>query len=399
MNTRKKQYGKRFFYSLWLLILIWGCATQSTGKELKAKIISTKIICQQADRYIGWPTIALTKDKELIAVFSGDRDAHVCPWGKTQMVKSTNNGTTWSAPVTINNSPLDDRDAGIMQTNRGALIASWFTSIYFIYVVTENKTNYPLEMKNSWLRHIDKISPETQNEWLGNWIRRSTDGGKTWGKNINTIVNAPHGPIQLTDGRLLYLGINGIIGDKNRKHPPDDQRIAAAESLDDGLTWEIIGYVPVPNYLDPGAKAFHELHAVETVDGKIVAMIRHHGKPGNKYLWQTESNDGGRTWTEAHQTDIWGYPPHLIRLKNNWLLVSYGHRKEPFSERACISRDGGKTWDVHNEFTISNAINSDLGYPASVQLDDASIYTVYYQIAKPNEKTCLMGTHWRIEEK
>jgi hypothetical protein len=42
-------------------------------------------------------------------------------------------------------------------------------------------------------------------------------------------------------------------------------------------------------------------------------------------------------------------------------------------------------------------MNGDLGYPASVQLPDGSIYTVYYQIDKPHEKTSLMGTNWKIK--
>ena len=368
------------------------------AQNLTAKIISTDVICRQPDRYIGWPTIELTNDNELIAVFSGDRDEHVCPWGKTQIVRSSDSGATWSEPVTISNTPLDDRDAGIIQTRKGTLIASWFTSVAFLYQFQTKGNQLPEILQASWGRHIEKLIPETRKQWLGNWIRRSEDGGETWGEPVNTIVNAPHGPIQLADGRLLYLGINKIVGDGKSPNPPDEQRIAAAESRDDGLTWKLIGYIPVPEYLDPGATACHELHAVETADGKIVAMIRHHGEPGKHFLWQSESADGGKTWTEAHQTQIWGYPPHLIRLKNDWLLVSYGRRKEPHSERACISRDGGETWDVDNELTISPAPNSDLGYPASVQLDDGSIYTVYYQVAKLGEKTCLMGTRWQIEE-
>ena len=42
----------------------------------------TRVICKQHGRYIGWPTIARCKTGELLAVFSGDRDEHVCPWGK-----------------------------------------------------------------------------------------------------------------------------------------------------------------------------------------------------------------------------------------------------------------------------------------------------------------------------
>ena len=362
-----------------------------------ASIISTRVICSQPGRYVGWPTIAMTAEKDLLVVFSGDRDAHVCPWGKTQMIRSSDQGATWSDPVTINNSPLDDRDAGIMRTDAGTMIASWFTSVYFIYAFEDEDARWPAEMRDGWARHIGKISAETREDWLGNWIRRSGDSGLTWGERINTFVNSPHGPIQLSDGRLLYVGMNKIVGDRKGQNPPDSMRIAAVESIDDGLTWKIIGYIPVPKYLDPGAKAFHEAHAVETAEGKIIAMLRHHGEPGKHYLWQSESSDGGSSWTMAHQTKIWGYPPHLIRLKNDWLVVSYGYRREPFGNRACISRDDGSTWDVKNQVILSIAPNYDLGYPASVQLEDGTIYTVYYQAPADGELTRLMGTHWRID--
>jgi|TARA_Y100000588_G_scaffold177443_1_gene191420 hypothetical protein len=42
------------------------------------------------------------------------------------------------------------------------------------------------------------------------------------------------------------------------------------------------------------------------------------------------------------------------------------------------------------------APNDDLGYPASAQLADESIVTVYYQVHEPGEKTCLMATRWRL---
>jgi hypothetical protein len=67
-----------------------------------------------------------------------------------------------------------------------------------------------------------------------------------------------------------------------------------------------------------------------------------------------------------------------------------------FSERACISRDNGESWEVDSIITIANAPNDDLGIP-TVQIEDGSLYTVYYQVDQPGEPTCLMGTHWRIE--
>ncbi len=192
------------------------------------------------------------------------------------------------------------------------------------------------------------------------------------------------------------MGKNYKVGDASCQHPPESQRLAATTSLDDGMTWTITGYITAPDYVKPGTEAFHEPHVVETAEGQLISLFRHHGNPGQYFLWQSESADKGKTWTTLHQTDIWGYPPHLIRLHNDWLLVSYGRRKPPFGERACISRDHGKTWDIDNEFTLFPAADTDLGYPATVQLDDGSLYTVFYQVDQPGEKTCLMGTHWRI---
>ena len=366
----------------------------ATISEPLAEIISTKTICKQKARYIGWPTIAKTSKGELLVVFSGDRDSHVCPWGKTQMVCSRDSGKSWTQPVTINNSPLDDRDAGIIETAKGTLVVSWFTSLAF----DSPKYVRDAGVDNRWQRHTEKLGPMVRSQWLGNWVRRSTDGGKSWGEFIDSVVTSPHGPSLLTDGRLMYVGINKKVGDSKSPQPLDEQLLAAAESTDDGKTWKIVGYIPVPDNVKPGAKAFYEPHMIETATSNLVAMFRHHGKPGQYYLWQSESTDNGRIWTKLHQTKIWGYPPHLLRLRNGWLVVSYGRRKPPYGIRACLSRDAGKTWDIEHEITLSKAHNGDLGYPASVQLDDGSILTVFYQIDKPGEKTCLMATHWRLNK-
>ncbi len=91
----------------------------------------TRVICKQPGRYIGWPTITRTRAGELLAVFSGDREEHICPWGKTHLVRSSDDGDTWSAPEIIRDSPLDDRDAGIIETARGTLLVSWFSATSF----------------------------------------------------------------------------------------------------------------------------------------------------------------------------------------------------------------------------------------------------------------------------
>jgi hypothetical protein len=341
-------------------------------------VISNKVI--EPNRYIGWPTLAKTKEGELIVAFSGDRDAHVCPWGKTQIIRSNDQGKTWSAVETVNNTPLDDRDAGILQTAKGTLLVSWFTSLAF-----ENPKYEAAFQRYS--RVGEKMPKETREKWLGNWVRRSEDGGKTWLEPSRTTVSAPHGPMQLKDGRLLYIGNGYWKGDKNA--------LLIEESADDGRTWKVIAHLPRPA---GSIINLNEPHLLELKSGKILAMVRHEPKDISQcFLMQSESTDGGKSWTPLHQTPIWGYPPHLTLLKNGWVMVVYGYRREPFGERACISRDEGKTWDIDNEIILTGAASRDLGYPSSVQLDDKSILTVYYQAEKFGEAPSLMSTHWKLK--
>ena len=357
------------------------------------------VICKQPGRYIGWPCIAKTPSGELLVVFSGDRDAHVCPHGKTQLVRSRDGGKTWSGPETINDTPLDDRDAGIAALRDGTLLVRWFT----LYV-----------SPTGWNRHLDlkgrtrferKVTSEDIDRWgpvtgdkragrRGHWLRRSTDNGKTWEATIRVAGTSPKPPIELADGRLLMIGNNCY--DRVGK----TSRVVVEESTDKGRTWRVIATLGM--FPDDQGAYLGEPHMVEAAPGHIVAMIRHERRPRNTklhagYLHQADSTDGGRTWTDWRKTAIWGKPPHLLKLADGRLLVSYGHRRKPYGQRACISADGGKTWDYAREILIrDDAPNGDLGYPASVQMDDDTILTVYYQIDKPGEKPCLMGTFWKL---
>ena len=99
--------------------------------QARAEIIWTKALCKEPGRYIGWPTVCRAQNGELIVVFSGDRDEHVCPFGKSQLIRSADGGQTWSAPVNICNTILDDRDSGVISLDDGSLVMSWFTSIAY----------------------------------------------------------------------------------------------------------------------------------------------------------------------------------------------------------------------------------------------------------------------------
>ena len=269
---------------------------------MTADILSTQVICKEPGRYIGWPTVCRTRAGELLAVFSGDRDEHVCPWGKVQLVRSADDGATWSPPATICNHPLDDRDAGIIETRRGTLVVAWFTSLAFEGRLKGDLTDKPVFQQ--WRQHAAKLSQETRERWLGSWTVRSEDGGRTWDTPARTFGSGPHGMIELADGRLLYVG-------RRLFHP--DTVLSVEESRDDGRSWQRIAAIEVAP--EDNIHDFHEPHVVECADGRLVAQFRYHfavpGKGGydnlQSYLRQAVSEDGGRTWTVARQDT----PPRL----------------------------------------------------------------------------------------
>ena len=150
--------------------------------------------------------------------------------------------------------------------------------------------------------------------------------------------------------------------------------------------------MPFPDYADA---YWGEPHLAETTKGRLVAHFRHNKGVHRGYLFQSESDDGGHTWTLAHKLPIWGFPPHLIRLRDGRLLTTYGYRRKPYGQRACLSNDGGQTWNVDQEIILrDDAPHGDLGYPSTVELDGSEMLTVYYQSNKSGEKTCLMATRW-----
>jgi hypothetical protein len=142
----------------------------------------------------------------------------------------------------------------------------------------------------------------------------------------------------------------------------------------------------------------------------VIAMIRN--EPYNRklppheqgFLWQTHSDDGGRTWSAPRRTEIWGYPPHLLLTRDGDVLSTYGYRRRPYGVRACFSHDGGDTWDVEHEVILrSDALPDgpgpgkghpgDLGYPKTAELSDGSFFTVYY-ITLGDGVTHVAATKW-----
>ena len=50
----------------------------------------------------------------------------------------------------------------------------------------------------------------------------------------------------------------------------------------------------------------------------------------------------GRTWSQPIKTAMWGFPAHLLELRDGRILCTYGYRRKPYGVRASISKDGAR---------------------------------------------------------
>ncbi|MCX7886703.1 MAG: glycoside hydrolase [Verrucomicrobiae bacterium] len=351
-----------------------------------------KVISHQPELYHGWPTVCRRRNGDLLLVYSGGREAHVCPFGRVELMVSHDEGSTWTWPQVLLDSAIDDRDAGVLETAKGTILVTTFTSLAYedLLLAAEkkkpgDKAAWRPEKLRTWQAAHNRLNAQQRQTELGQWMIRSTDGGLTWSARYPSIVNSPHGPVQLNDGRLLYAGKELWTGQK---------RVGVCESLDDGLTWRWLAQIPSR---PPDAAAnYHELHAVDTGTGRIIVHIRNHNKTNHRETLQSESTDGGHTWSVPHPIGVWGLPSHLLRLRNGVLLMSYGHRRPPFGNQARISENGGRTWS-EPIIISSDGSGSDLGYPSTVELADGTLLTVWYELPENSERAVLRQARWTLK--
>jgi sialidase-1 len=351
-----------------------------TAKVLEIKTVS------QIPYYHGWPTLARRKNGQLLLVYSGGREGHVCPFGRVELMTSDDGGQTWTFPRVLLDGPIDDRDAGVVETPNGSLLVTTFTSLAYepILKKAEQDGKWDAKQLARWQGAHNRISAAERKKDLGVWMIRSTDGGVNWSTKYDCLVSSPHGPIALWDGRMLYPG-------KDLWRP--GERVGVCQSTDDGQSWQWLSTIQ-PRPGDNPAE-YHELHGIEAKDGRIIVHIRNHNKPNAGETLQTESTDGGKTWSTPRSIGVWGLPSHLTRMEGDRLLMSYGYRKPPFGNQARVSEDNGKTWS--EPVTISDdGAGGDLGYPSTVQLDNGEFVTVWYEKRKDSPRSELRQARWTL---
>jgi sialidase-1 len=349
----------------------------------RAKIESIAVISQQPEFYHGWPTLARRKSGELLVVYSGGRERHVCPFGRLEITRSHDDGRTWSWPQILMDSVIDVRDAGVLETPGGSILVTTFTSLAYQKSLAEIDT-WPPDRAARWRAVERRATQEQRRALLGCWMLRSTDEGMTWSAPYRVPLDSPHGPVALSDGRLVYAG--------KRLWQPGE-KVGVCESRDDGQTWQWLSDIAVR--AGDRMDGYHELHIVQTSGDRLVAQIRNESIPQQTGTIQCESSDGGKQWTVPHSIDVPGYPSHLLRLRDSRLLMTYGYRHKPFGNQARISADEGHTWSEPLEISADGA-GGDLGYPSTVELPDGALITAWYERLAESPRAVLRMARWSL---
>lgn len=234
--------------------------------------------------------------------------------------------------------------------------------------------------------------PVFRDDILSTWVCRSGDGGKTWTQikdfpapDEGWTNYIPFGDIKIgEDGALHVSCYGGEWTDPARSTKTKGYRSWHFRSEDDGKTWQRTGTIH---------KTGNETTLLHLGGRRWLAAARETGM--DLFI----SEDDGATWGEPNRVtqrnEING---HLLRLNDGRILLSHGSRvKDQFGVLAKITADEGKTWS--EPIRVASSLESDCGYPSTVQRADGKLVTAWYSKASENHQRYHMGVAiWQVPE-
>ena len=372
------------------------------------RAVSHHDIFRHGEHCINQIATRVLRDGTLVAVFNEERFPIHHDSGQTLIATSGDGGVTWSEPTVV--LPWTDTtgnwDCGICELADGTWLVNMTITGFFKRGVKPEGVSWSTgPVTDEW---GDWSWTFKTKAWLGTFVVKSMDRGKSWSDPIPVNVRPlKHGGCrlgcwQLPSGSIL-MGLYGRIRGYEEEGEGETTRSALMRSDDGGDNWE---YYSTLAYDPASIIDYEEPSLLRLKDGRLVSFMRTHVNPSgdSKNMVFVVSEDDGFSWTPPKWTNIWGFPAETIALQDGRYLMIYGYRRPPYGVRGVIS-DDGVTWDVKDEFVIREGgvpgnpdaegpdssarrrrINwrhpgpyQHIGYPSVAQLPDGTVVASYHE--------------------
>jgi predicted neuraminidase len=224
-----------------------------------------------------------------------------------------------------------------------------------------------------WLFYVVRLGDTWSTSRIHAKISR--DGAQTWSDSFPVATEqgmmVRSRPIVLAGGDYL-LPVYHETG--------HDQEVVGADSTSlfmrfdvNKKKWSETGRIRSP-------KGNIQPSVVQITSDYLIAYCRRGGGygPGTEgYIVRAESRDGGKSWSEGHDTKFPNPNAAIdfIKLKNGHLLLVYnnsGTERTPLT--VAISTDGDKTYPFRRNIAVGD---HDYAYPYAIQTADGKIHLVY----------------------
>jgi hypothetical protein len=322
------------------------------------------------DNVCAWPNLTLMPDGTIIATIF-NQPTHLLWEGDVECWASADQGRTWK----LRGTPAVHEPG----TARGNVAAGLAHDGSLVVIVS----GWSFEGTPIFGQRNERANV------LQPWVCRSTDGGRSWirsvaiGPSTDASTVIPFGDVVRSPDGALGLSCYSHAAGQNTAH--------FFRSHDDGRTWG-----EPPTII--GAGDYNETALLCLDRERWLAASRTHR---DAHLDLFTSQDAGSTWTCCGPLTLPGqHPGHLARLADGRILLVYGLRNRGLrGVGARWSPDEGKTWEAP-VVLVNLEDATDVGYPASVQVEDGTIVTAYYCNRISAHQRYHMGiVRWRIDER